>query len=514
MIVFFPDTVRAESLSSYGHPFVSTPNTDRLAAEGVLFEQAHAQHTQCSPSRCAVFTGRYMHVLGHRTQNHLLQPTEPNVFAYLKAAGYTTISIGKNDALSAGAFNRTFSYWVNEDGVPQGSNRFAFGEAGYYSFGYNASDEPGNSTSRNKNTDYVAALTVAKLLSGGKLPEPFAIFVTGIGAHPPYSAPIDYYSMYSAAQVASQAPLRVFSPGQPPHLDPSVGIAAFRNLKKFNDSFFCQLAAVYLGRVSFVDALMGVMLDALDASTYVDRTAFFFSSDHGDYSGDFHAPEKYPCGLDDVLTHVPLIARVPGGLKGARIPAPVETLDLFATLLNLAGLLSPALSGPGAIERHFSNTLLPALMGWPNASVASFKPFVHSEGGYSPGTAEVEPLDPAQAAIYADPTNLYYPRGQEELLATHCTRAVMMRNATAKLVYRPAPGTSELYDLAADPRERTNLYGSSSARALQTALVYEMLDWLTQTSDITPFLEDQRGDAPSPPVPDYWPTVPLVKAGR
>ena len=126
----------------------------------------------------------------------------------------------------------------------------------------------------------------------------------------------------------------------------------------------------------------------------------------------------------------------------------------------------------------------------------------------------MEPLDPAQAAIYADPTNLYYPRGQEELLATHCTRAVMMRNATAKLVYRPAPGTSELYDLAADPRERTNLYGSSSASALQTALVYEMLDWLTQTSDITPFLEDQRGDAPSPPVPEYWPTVPLVKAGR
>ena len=189
LIVFFPDTVRAESLSSYDHPFVSTPNTDRLAAEGVLFEQAHAQHTQCSPSRCAVFTGRYMHVLGHRTQNHLLQPTEPNVFAYLKAAGYTTISIGKNDALSAGAFNRTFSYWVNEDGVPQGSNRFAFGEAGYYSFGYNASDEPGNSTSRNKNTDYVAALTVAELLSGGKLPEPFALFLTGIGAHPPTARP-------------------------------------------------------------------------------------------------------------------------------------------------------------------------------------------------------------------------------------------------------------------------------------------------------------------------------------
>ena len=59
---------------------------------------------------------------------------------------------------------------------------------------------------------------------------------------------------------------------------------------------------------------------------------------------------------------------------------------------------------------------------------------------------EVEPLDPAQAAEYATKTDLYYPRGQEELIATHCSRAVMQRNASAKLVYR-LQGVSELYDL-------------------------------------------------------------------
>ena len=56
-----------------------------------MFEQAHVQHTQCSPSRCAIMTGRYMHVMGHRTQTHLVQEWEPNVFAYLKASGYTTL---------------------------------------------------------------------------------------------------------------------------------------------------------------------------------------------------------------------------------------------------------------------------------------------------------------------------------------------------------------------------------------------------------------------------------------
>lgn len=61
---------------------------------------------------------------------------------------------------------------------------------------------------------------------------------------------------------------------------------------------------------------------------------------------------------------------------------------------------------------------------------------------YAAGTMEVEPLDPEQRSVYADPKNLYYPRGQEELNngppAPHCPRAVMLRNATAKLVYRSA----------------------------------------------------------------------------
>jgi len=52
-------------------------------------------HLSCRPSRCALVTGRYMHVLGHRTQTHLVQPWEANAFAYLKAAGYTTIMIGE-----------------------------------------------------------------------------------------------------------------------------------------------------------------------------------------------------------------------------------------------------------------------------------------------------------------------------------------------------------------------------------------------------------------------------------
>ena len=87
-VYMFPDTLRAESFSSYGNPLRTTPNLDAFAKTGVRFEQTHVQHTQCTPSRVAMLTGRYMHVLGHRTQTHLIQPYEFNYFRTLKESGY------------------------------------------------------------------------------------------------------------------------------------------------------------------------------------------------------------------------------------------------------------------------------------------------------------------------------------------------------------------------------------------------------------------------------------------
>ena len=134
IILYYPDTIRAESLGTYGHPLTQTPNLDKFASQGTLFEEAHVQHSQCTPSRCSLFTGRYMHVLGHRTQTHLVQPWEENMFSYLKYAGYTTILLGKNDVLAEGSFNSSFTYWQGVIGVSMGSNPYSFGEAGYYSF--------------------------------------------------------------------------------------------------------------------------------------------------------------------------------------------------------------------------------------------------------------------------------------------------------------------------------------------------------------------------------------------
>ena len=498
IIVFFPDTARAADWQVYGHPFVQTPHAMALAAAGATFEQAHVQHTQCSPSRCALFSGRYLHGRGHRTQNHLLQPDEDNVFAALREAGYTTLHLGKNDVLAAASFNKSFDYWEDLNGVAEGANVYPYGEAGFYSFLNKPS--PFNGSDDRHNADLLAVDRVAAWLRTDP-PEPFAIWLAGVGMHPPYSAPADFYHMYSAQQVAALAPLRRVQPqsNKPLYLQPDVGIPAFRNLTTLSDAFFEELAAIYLGRVSYTDYVLGRLMAGVDGAGAVGaRTALLFSSDHGDFAGDFHAVEKYPCALDDVLTRVPLIARVPGGAAGVRVAAPVQTLDLFATLLDLAGV------NASARDRTHSVSLLPAIMGAVPAGSWAPRPYAASEAGYVPGTTEMEPLDPAQAAQYADKTNLYYPRGREELTPGHCDRAVMLRNATAKIVYR-VTGVSELYDLAADPNEARNLWGAPVAAALQARLTADLLAFMVSTSDVTPAFEDDRG-LPASPVPPFpWP---------
>jgi len=505
IVLFYPDTIRAEALGAYGHPISRTPNLDALAAQGTLFEQAHVQHTQCAPSRCAMVTGRFMHVLGHRTQTHLVRAYEDNFFAQLKAAGYATLMLGKNDMLAAESFNASFNYWEDIEGVAMGASNYSFGEAGYFSFAASAAKScSGGSPACNKD---LAAATLAARFMLDDPPEPFAVYLPGIGAHPPYGAPSDFYSLFSSSDVRAAQPLRTLVPGnnKPPHLQAG-GITGFRNLTSFHggaadDELFYELQAVYLGRVAYMDHVLGELVRGIDASPMANRTALFVHSDHGDYGGDWQAVEKWPGAMEDVLTRVPLVARIPGAAAGRRVPGPVMSVDLFPTLLELAGV---ARGNRSSVVNGVSLVPWLGLGGAPPPAQAPHD-FVFSEGGYS-NANELEPNDPAQAADYANPTHLYYPRGREELAdPLHIDRVVMMRNLTAKLIYRPR-GVGELYDLASDPRELYNVFGNASYAALRAELTDGLLRWLVLTSDVTPMDDDSRGPPPSPLSPPFpWP---------
>ena len=207
-----------------------------------------------------------------------------------------------------------------------------------------------------------------------------------------------------------------------------------------------------------------------------------------------------PGGLDDLLTHVPLIASIPGGAQGHVVQEPVQLFDIMPTVLELAGV-RPNFT-------HFARSLVPQLRGATGDPARK----VYSEGGFLYPT-EIEPMQGTDSLV---PTQAYYPRAAEEAGNftggcarqywddpewTGCNasspRAVMVRSMDWKLVYRP-DGQSELFDLKSDPRTLTNLWDEAPFTAVQEELLQGLLDWYVVTTDVTPLAEDATALPPAP----------------
>ncbi len=481
-IFFMPDELRAESVGCYGHPLAPTPNIDRLAAEGARFDQCHVQHTVCTPSRCSLMTGWYPHVRGHRTLWHMLRPDEPNLLKYLKGAGYDVYWGGKNDLLAPASFADS----VTDFRLGDRSRRALPGSrAGltppyppddprYYSFLYDPPPvERVEQLSDFRNVDGAIELLRSRPA------EPFAIYLPLTFPHCPYYAPPPWHDLIDPAAIPPLRPADL--PGKP---DFHALIHRTRRLDELDEGALRKINAVYLGMTGVIDRLLGELLDALDERGLAADTALFFFTDHGDWAGDFGLVEKWPSALDDTLTRIPLIARVPGGARGHVVREPVELFDVMATTLDLAGI--------PARHTHFARSLAPQLGG----AAGDPDRAVYAEGGYDPHEPHAFEGRPTDQIAARGPENIYYPKGrlQQDAPESVC-RAAMIRTGTHKLIHRPL-GVGELYDLTADPRELHNLHGRPEYEGVRRDLERRLLDWYVRTGDATPFDEDPRGLPP------------------
>jgi arylsulfatase A-like enzyme len=471
-IFFFPDELRAESMGCYGHPVVKTPNFDKLASEGVRFEQCHVQHTVCSPSRCSLMTGWYPHVSGHRTLWHLLRPHEPSLFRYLKNAGYHIEWHGKND-LYDGAYSGEIRSNVVQQPVK------AAGKKGDPSL----APAPVETFLKQPLPNDTVTMDMQLLQNGIDFlkshktgDKPFMLFLPLVIPHPPYWDLEAYYDMYDPDRLPPLRPAGLA--GKP---DFHELIRKYRGLDKQPESLFRKIQAVYLGMIAHTDDLLGQLMEALEQSGLADSTTVIAASDHGDWAGDYGLVEKWPSGLDDTCTRVPLIIRSPGNKAGHVVSEQVELFDVMPTVLELAGIK--------AEHAHFARSLVPQLNGEPGDPDRA----VFAEGGYDqrePNCFEGFPQrnDPMAAAN----TNPYYPKlkMQQECPESVC-RSVMIRTLEYKLIYR-TKGKNELYNLGEDPRELHNLYDNIDYAAIKVQLESRLLKWYLHTSDVVPFEEESR----------------------
>jgi arylsulfatase A-like enzyme len=457
LLLFMPDELRADSLGAFGNPVAGTPHLDALAARGTRWTEAYSQHSVCSQSRVSLFTGWYPHVAGHRTLDNLLKPWEPNLLRTLREAGYYVAWAGiRGDTFAPGVTKAS----TDLHGFAVAPTMF-YGSSPYprehplsRAFYHGRRDTDGAVV----DLDEACVQTAEKWLGAG-LPEPWALVCALIFPHPPFEVEEPWFSLHDRRDMP--APLGLPEAGAPRYMSE---IRARYGLDRLDAAAWAEIRATYYGMVSRVDDHLGRVLRAVERAGAAERTVTAFCTDHGDYLGDYGLVEKWPSGLHSCLLRNPLVLAGPGVQEGEERGDLVELIDLFATLVELAGT-EPR-------HTHFGRSLL---TGAPRD--AAF-----SEGGFS--VAE-EPL--LERADY--PYDL--KAGLQHEAPETVGRAVALRTGRWTYVYRLYEG-DELYDRATDPGELRNLSGSPEVAPIERELRDRILRWTVETADAVPWDPDPR----------------------
>jgi arylsulfatase A-like enzyme len=486
-VFFFPDEMNATSVSCYGNPDVKMPNFDRLAAEGTRFENCIVQNPVCSPSRCSLMTGWYVHNQGHRSLWHLLRPHEPSLFRYLKNSGYEIRWYGKNDLYSQEYLNEicddidekrhgyhskpTCKYGPARHAIHE--NPYAFEDPRYYSFLFDPVGDANHETVVEENI----ARAIDFLNSWQEGDRPFMLFLPIVMPHPPYNAPAKFHRIYDPAALKEALIGPEETAGKPAYLEL---IRRLRRLDKLEPEFLAQIHATYLGMNSYVDFLLGELMKTLETKGLSEKTTLIVSSDHGDWAGNYGLVEKWPNAMDDDLVRVPLIIKAPGKAEGHVVREQVELFDIMPTVLELAGI--------DVGHAHFAHSLVPQLGG----AAGDPKRAVFTEGGYDAQDIRCFEYHPRNNGLMAN-KSIYFPKALQQLdYPESVCRTTMVRTLTHKLVLRTS-GENELYDLVKDPRECCNVYGDSGYSAVRAELETQLLQWYIRTADAVPRDEDPRG---------------------
>lgn len=349
-----------------GHPQARTPNIDRLAALGTLFTNAHCQSPVCNPSRASMMTGRYPHTTGI----YFLSPdlkqaptlkdvkTMPEVFA---ASGYKTMATGKifhtgdkrffDDYQPSGGFGPRPKEKLSQ---PHGHPLWDWGA-------YPADD------------DLMPDMKAAKWAVGqleSKHDRPFFMGVGFYRPHVPMYAPQKWFDMHPKQNV--QLPL-IQTDDRKDLSQYAIDLTNLEHVSPTHDwvtesGQWQHAVQSYLASVTFADHCLGLVLDALESSRHSNNTIVVLFSDHGFHLGEKQRWAKRSLWEDG--TRVPIIVSAPGFKANQRSNQPAELLDIFPTLLELAGL-------PADADQQ-GQSLVPLLKDpshkWHHPAITSFGP--------------------------------------------------------------------------------------------------------------------------------------------
>ncbi len=491
ILFIMADQLRWDYLGFAGHPHIKTPNLDRLAASGVTFTRAFVQSPVCGGSRMCTYSGRYNVTHGATYNNFPLRVDEKTIGDYLRPLGYRAVLVGKTHfkpdleslarlGIDPGTnpglpyLQCGFEAYERDDGLhPEVDGKLAGADPHYNNWlrqlGYTGDNpwhtwansvegdngevlsgwsmrnahRPARVREEHSETAYMTdrAIEFMQRSAGGA---PWCLHVSYIKPHWPYIAPAPYHAMYDSAHVVPAN--RNEAERQAPH----PVIAAFmRHEESVNfsrDEVRARVIPTYMGLISQFDHHVGRLVAHLEQSGEIANTIIVVTSDHGDYLGDHWLGEKDL--FHEEIVRVPLIVVDPrpeaAATRGRRLDALVEAVDLAPTFLGWAG---------GDPEPH-------------RLEGASIEPLLAGE------------LPPTwRSAVFCDSD--FSLRHARKFLGLDVdeARGFMVRTERWKYVYferfRP-----QLFDLASDPGELSDLGGSAAHAAVMAEMKDRLFQWL------------------------------------
>ncbi|MSR32623.1 MAG: iduronate-2-sulfatase [Gemmataceae bacterium] len=418
-------------LGCYGDKVVKSPNIDRLAKRGVVFTHAYCNQAVCSPSRNALLTGLRSDTLGIYDLPTNFRKSRPDAITlpqYFKNHGYRTEGLGKIFHVGHGNHEdpaswsvphfsaKSIGYALEENKAAPTREGALFENKNPAGLARGAAYESAEVADNAYGDGLLAEEAVRRLkIAAAKPDQPFFLAVGFLKPHLPFCAPKKYWDLYNPAvfQLATRK-------------DPPLGAPAYaaqfggelRNYKNMPangpipEATQRTLIHGYHAAISYMDAQLGKVLDALDAAGLAKNTLIVLWGDHGWHLGDHGIWCKHT--NYEQATRIPLLISAPGMAQGIS-HSMAESVDLYPTLAHLAGL--PAPSG-------LDGTSLAPVLSDPTARVKDFIFHV-------------------------------YPRGNRlgRAVRTSAHRLVEWKNfgpSSEEAVY-------ELYDYVKDPQESKNL---------------------------------------------------------
>ncbi|TWT80193.1 Choline-sulfatase [Planctomycetes bacterium CA13] len=320
-----------------GHPQIQTPNIDRLAQRSVNFTNAHCQAPICNPSRTSMLLGKLPSTTGH----YFLAPGFRDVqvtkdaetlFQCFRRHGYRAETMGK--VFHGVADEASFDHVERSSGVRRQKEKLRYRQPGSHPSWDWGQVEIADEDQRDYHT---AAWAVDRIPPLGMTEEPFFLAIGFHLPHVPIYATKKWFDLYPIDNLVMPTVLENDLDDVPPiAIDLSLNPTAPRYEWMAQSGEDVHAVRAYLAAISFVDHLVGMVLDSVEAAGLGKNTIVVLFSDHG-----FHLGEKKKWAkrsLWERTTRVPLLIAGPGITSGDRCGAPVGLIDVFPTLLDLCGL--------------------------------------------------------------------------------------------------------------------------------------------------------------------------------